>query len=89
MGSQSLSNATDIAGNLTIATTAAAGSITIQFNKAYAIAPIVNITPTSANSATDMTKLYITTSTTGFTLNFSASPAANTKTYNYFVIETQ
>ena len=89
LGSQSLSNATDIAGNLTIATTAAAGSITIQFNKAYAIAPIVNITPTSANSATDMTKLYITTSTTGFTLNFSASPAANTKTYNYFVIETQ
>lgn len=89
LGSQSLSNATDIAGNLTIVTTAAAGSITIQFNKAYAVAPIVNITPTSTNAAIDLNKLYITTTTTGFTLNFSASPSANTKTYNYFVIETQ
>ncbi len=88
LASQSISNATDIAGNLSIVTTAAAGSVTITFNRVYAAAPIVQITPTNANAAADINKLFITKTTTGFTLNFSASPAANTKTFNYIVIET-
>lgn len=94
LASQSLSNATDIAGNISILTTAAAGNVTIDFNKDYSVAPIVTLTATNNFSASDMTKVWITSTISGFTINFSDSgglfpPTATTHTYSYYVIETQ
>lgn len=80
---------TDIAGKISITTPAAASTVTVTFSKVYATAPVVVITPTSANAAADMAKTFVTSTTTSFTINFAASPAANTKTFNYMVVETQ
>jgi len=84
-----LTNSTDVAGNISITTTAAAGSVTITFNKPYTTAPIVTLTPTNSAGATDVSKVYVTTTTTTFTINYNASPAAGIHTYSYHVIETQ
>lgn len=93
IGSQSLSSATDVAGNISILTTAAAGSVTIKFNKAYSAPPIVILTATNNFSASDMTKVWVTASATGFIVNFSNNggffpPIADYHTYSYHVIET-
>jgi|GEM_PF-2221922 len=93
-GSQTLSNATDVAGNISIMPTAFAGSVTINFNKNYSVSPIVILTATNNFSASDMTKVWVTVSPSGFTVNFSDSggvfpPTASLHTYSYHVIETQ
>lgn len=87
---QSLSNATDVAGNVSISPSAAlAASVTIIFNKSYTVAPIVVLSPTNVNAANDITKVWVTTTTTGFTVNFSATFDISPHTFSYHVIETQ
>lgn len=93
-GSQSLSNATDVAGNITILTTAAAGSVTILFDKSYSVAPLVILTATNEASASDFEKVWVTTTLSSFTINFNNiggffPPIASVHTYSYHVIETQ
>lgn len=85
----SISNATDIAGAISITTTTSTGSATITFNRSYAIPPIVLLTPTNQNAAADISRVWVTSTTTTFTIHFAASIAANSKTFNYLVIETQ
>ncbi len=84
----SLSNATDAAGKISITTNTTAGvGATITFNKVYAVAPVVIITPTNANAAAQMVsaQVNITSTTTAFVVNFGAAPTATVKTFNYVV----
>ncbi len=88
IGSQSLSNATDVAGNISIAPTFSDGSVTVTFNKSYSVAPIVILTPTNVASVND--KVWITTTTNGFTVNIiKVTIDVTPHTYSYHVIETQ
>ena len=91
-GTATLSNATDIAGNITIvasgtAPSAAGTMITVKYNVAYATAPIVQVTATNANGATF--PVYVTSSTTNFTLTNLTKLNNGTYTWSYHVIETQ
>lgn len=90
----SLTNATDSAGNISLTTGTAplvAGEqIKITFNKAYAVAPIVVVTATSANAALKGAIMYVTSTTTTFSINFNvADLGSTTYTWSYHVIETQ
>lgn len=94
--SASLSNATDVAGKLSLTTGSAAFAsgiqCTVTFNKAYAVAPIVVITPTNANAASTavIQQIFITTTTTTFSINFGVADLASVaRTWMYHVIETQ
>ncbi|MCC6581949.1 MAG: hypothetical protein IT440_16080, partial [Phycisphaeraceae bacterium] len=83
-------NATDVAGQLTVSTNGANGiGATITFNKTYTTAPIVLLTAQNVAAATDMAKVYVTSTTTTFVVRYTGFPASNDKTYNYVVIETQ
>lgn len=83
-------NPTDVAGQVTVSTNGAAGiGATITFNKAYTTAPMVILTAQNAAAATDMAKVYVTSTTTTFVIRYTGVPVANDKTYNYAVIETQ
>lgn len=94
-----LSNATDTAGiiNLTTGTASFGAGIvaTITFNKSYATAPIVIISPANAQAAADGGSAhhiyYPPASTTGFTINFGVQPNSSSTLYQwqYYVIETQ
>jgi hypothetical protein len=84
----SLSNATDVAGKITIIPAVATGSVTFSFDKSY-VAPIIIITPTNVAAAGQIANVYVTTSTSTFTINFTFSSNTNPHTYNYQVIETQ
>ena len=88
--SQSLLNATDIAGNITFTPTsiAAVGSITIVFDKPYVTAPIVVISPTNITAATDLTKVFVSSTISGFSVNFVAGCTAAAHNFSYHVIET-
>jgi hypothetical protein len=90
-GSASLSNATDVAGKMTLTPTATSTTATITFNKTFVTAPVVVITPTNSAAATEMStaKIYVTTTTTTCVINFGAAPTTAAKTFNYMVIETQ
>lgn len=85
-----VTNSTDIAGNLTFTPSsfAAVGNLTVIFDKAYATPPIVVISPTNVAAANDLTKIYITSSTTGFIVNFTAGCSATSHNFSYHVIET-
>lgn len=95
--SSSVSNATDTAGKLSLttgslATPAAGVQTTVNFNKTYNVAPIVTLTPTNANAAGGVSTLqtFVTSTTSGFSINFGIAGAATTTyTWNYMVIETQ
>ncbi len=90
-----LTNATDVAGNISITTNTTAGvGATVTFNKTYTTAPIVVIVPAGANGANAATqmvsaKIYVTSTTSTFVINFGAAPTATVKTFSYKVIETQ
>ncbi len=85
----SRTNATDVAGHVSVTSTGAAGvGATITFGFAY-VSPIVVITPTNQDAATDMDKMYVTTTTGTFVINFRGTPIASAHTYDYHVIETQ
>jgi len=91
-----VSNATDIAGVLQLvlgsAAWAAGSQTKVNFNIAYGVAPIVVLTPRNAAAATSLTvdQLYVTSTTTDFTVNFvNAAAASATLEWFYHVIETQ
>lgn len=91
----SVSTATDIAGNISLTTTAIAGSsgavANITFDKPYSVAPIVVATPTNAAAGQNTTVqgVYFTTSTTVLTINFAvADITGRTYTWAYHLIET-
>lgn len=87
--SQNVTNATDVAGTVSFKPNAGliGGSVTVNFNKNYNIAPIVIITPTNSDSAND--NVWVETTTTSFTIKFPATLNTNQRSYNYFVIETE
>ena len=91
-GTVTLSNATDVAGKISIATSGTAPSaagtlITVAFIKAYATAPIVQLQATSAASAGFA--VYVTSTTTGFTITNTTTLANNTTyAWGYTIIET-
>lgn len=90
-GSASIANATDTAGAVTIVTGTlglSTGSYAnITFNNAYTTAPIVILTPANG---TISTSVYVTSSTTGFSINFAvAGGISSTYILNYMCIETQ
>lgn len=91
-----LTNATDMAGNLELdlgtLTLASGAQVVITFNKTYAVAPIVNITPTNGPAAANSAAfgIFITSTTNDFTINFaSVGVALTTLEWNYQIIETQ
>lgn len=87
-----LTDATDNAGHLSVTPKAAisTGSVTINFNKTYSVAPIVVLTPTNAVAGSQISGLYIVSTTVnGFEIAYSVAPTAVVHTYNYQVIETQ
>ena len=88
-----LTRATDVAGNFSFTPdasgAASGGTLTITFNKAYAVPPIVVISPTNSKAAVDIAKVWVTSSTTNFVVNFDAGCSTNPHTFNYHVIETQ
>lgn len=93
-GSGSVSNATDSAGKLELITgtlTLATGpQITVNFNKSYAVAPIVILTPNNSTAAQAAVATYPTSTTTGFVVNFVvASVGSQTFDWFYNVMETQ
>jgi hypothetical protein len=91
-----LSNATDVAGAVKIIISTFGGSTgvgaTITYNQTYTTAPIIELTPMDATTATAMSakEIYAGSSTSSFTINFGAT-AGTGATYNfyYMVIETQ
>lgn len=85
-----LSNATDISGKVTFGTgtsPAAGAQAVITFNTAYASAPKVTLSP--INSASAALNLYVTSTTTNFTVSSvnapSASQANTVYGFNYHV----
>ena len=87
--SQILSNATDVAGNVSIIPVSnTVGSVTILFNKSYSSAPIVILSPTNVNAANDISKVWVTTTSTSFTINFIQTFDTSAHTFSYHVIET-
>jgi hypothetical protein len=71
--------ATDTRGNVTCGTgtTPAAGALlVVTFGTPYAVAPIVQLTPTTVGSA-NLLEYVSNVSTTGFTISLQAAPAAS------------
>lgn len=95
--SSSVAHATDSAGvlNLTlgsVGTTASGAQVTVNFNKAYNVAPVVTLFPTNAVTAQNSAAfgVYVTSTTSGFTVNFAvAGTATDVLQWNYQAIETQ
>lgn len=90
-GTVSISHATDIAGNVaaTCGTASAGGAIiTLTFNRAYSVAPICVITPTTANALT--LGAFISSTTTTFTvLSITGCTSTLGYSYNYHCVQTQ
>ncbi len=86
-----LSNATDVAGNITITPTATgvAGNVVITFNKSYFVPPIVVLTPANLLAANNITNVYVSSTVSTFTVWFSTAISTFTYKYNYQIIETQ
>lgn len=89
--SASVTNATDVAGQISITTGTlgiSTGSYaTITFNKVYGVAPIIILTPASGTLSTSV---YVTSTTTTFSINFAvAGGISSTYLINYNIIETQ
>lgn len=93
---RTLTRCTDIAGNISITTNgtgiAAGAQLIVTFNKAYATAPVVTLTPANVNAGTTgVTGIgsYVTSTTSTFTINFAAAGVAGTAyNFTYTVIET-
>lgn len=92
----SVSNATDVAGKISLTTTAvlsnSGAECAVTFNSAYGVAPICTVTPTSANAVVDsvIQGVYFTTSTSALTINFANIDAVGrTYTWAYQCVETQ
>lgn len=90
----SVSNATDVAGRVQLVSGAlsllSGAQITVNFNIAFNTAPIVVLSPANLAAGANVAAYYVTSSTSGFTINFGiAGGAALTYQWNYHVIETQ
>lgn len=90
-----LTNATDQAGTVTLVSGSAAlvagTQCTINFNKAWAVAPICQMSPANAGAAANLVQYQIGTTTTSvfpFTFNVAAV-LSTTYVYKYFCFETQ
>lgn len=95
LASASLSNATDLAGQVTLTTGSAAwatgSQLHVTFAKPYTTPPMIVLEPASSDTAlsTAAKSRYITRDANGFSLNFAvADVAAKTYVWNYHVIET-
>jgi len=93
-GTFNANGGTDVAGSINITTGGAASSlgqiITVNFGTAYTTAPVVVLSPTDALTATSGIDPYVTSTTTGFDINFGNSPLNSTSyNFNYFVIEAK
>jgi hypothetical protein len=97
MSTCTVSNATDIAGVITLGTTntgSSAGDVCdVAFNAAYGVAPICTLTPNNAQAAQDggqLHEIYVTTSTTELSINFGMQPnSVATYQWFYHCVETQ
>lgn len=90
-GSCTLTNATDLAGQVTIITDgsgiAAGNNCDITFQQAYVTAPICVIT--HANNPPSAVVPYVTATTTDLTINFGAAASATDEfVFNYHCFET-
>lgn len=92
--SASVSNATDIAGKVELISgtigLVSGAQVKVTFNSPYSVAPIVVLTPNDPSAAAGTLGVYVTSTTNGFTINFSIA-AGISQTYDWFyhVIETQ
>lgn len=91
-----LTNATDVAGNVDLVTTAvssnAGDQCDITFNQTYVVAPVCVLSPTSPEGALLNVSdgIYFTTTTTTLTINFANNDAlGNTYDWSYHCVETQ
>ena len=91
-----LSHATDVAGLVTLTTTAVASSngpeCDINFSTSYSVAPICVFTPSSANAIVDavIQGEYFTSTTAKTTINFNTTDATGrVYVWSYHCIETQ
>ena len=89
LASTQLLNATDVAGTIacTFSTTGVA-TLTFNFGYAYDTPPIVIFSAANNVGAQNRNSVYATSSTTQFTLNFTAGTTTNS-IYNYHIFETQ
>lgn len=91
----SVSNATDVAGKLalTLGTLPLLGvQTTVNFNKAYATAPIISLTPANVLAASNSVskQIFVSSSTSGFSINFGVGgTATEAYSWHYHIIETQ
>jgi len=88
-----LTNACDISGQINFSTGSGAWAsgdqVDITFHTAYGVAPFVTLTPANATAATAATTVmpYVTSSTTGFSINFvNADTSSNSYVWNYHVL---
>ncbi len=79
----------DVAGVVTLSTTEATGvgSVAVAFTTTYASAPVVIITPANAAAVGSITNLYVSTSTSGFTINFADFTNVSGANFNYIVVQ--
>lgn len=89
----SVTGATDTAGSITLTTGtgawAAGPQADITFDLAYNAAPKIVLFPREVNAAAASTNVYVTRSTTGFSIEFvAADVAATTYEWDYVIIET-
>ncbi len=84
-----VTNATDRAGHLELVTGAGATAgqqCTVNFNRSYAVAPIVMITPTNENAADFLSvvrAIYVTSTVSGFSINFKVGDSGGPTTYSW------
>lgn len=87
-----IAGSTDTKGSITFGTGAGpadGAQVVVTFYRAYPTAPVVILTPT--NAATQKLGLYVTSTTTGFTVSTASAPGRNTPNttygFNYLVMQ--
>lgn len=90
-GSCSISNASDVAGKITVVTgtigISTGAYCVVSFDKPYGVAPICILTPASSTLSTSV---YVTSTVNDLTINFAvAGGITSTYVENYFCVETQ
>lgn len=90
-GTGSLSNATDVAGIITMTSAAATVGLqaTITFNIPYSIAPIIQLTPKNSVAGLNAISVYVDSTTTHFTINAASSVGSASYQWFYNVMQTQ
>ncbi len=82
-------NSTDVAGTVSATGIIGNGTIVVTFNKTYNVAPVVVLTPATCNAASFASYVYVTSTSSTFTINFCNMPTTLTGpgSWNYHVIE--